>query len=152
MGRDATRDDFRWWTSIATRWMDGDPYGHVNNVIYYSWFDTAATSMMMERGVLGPDLPAIGLCVESACAFHAPVSFPQRVDAGVRIGRMGDKSVRYEIGLFVEGRAEPAATGHFVHVFVDRATRRPVPIAPAHRDALRDLVVDDDDAAAAGPA
>lgn len=141
MSKDAKRGDYRWWTTIPTRWMDCDAYGHVNNVVYYSWFDTAATLMMFERGVLGPQAAAIGLCVESGCAFHQPVEFPERVDAGVRIGRMGDKSVRYELGLFVEGRDAPAATGHFVHVFVDRTSRRPVPIERRHREALADLVV-----------
>lgn len=126
---------------IPVRWMDCDAYGHVNNVNYYSWFDTAATLMLYERGVLGPESEAIGLCVESGCAFHRPVEFPGAVDAGVRIARMGDKSLRYEVGLFRAGDARPAATGHFVHVFVGRAARRPVSLAPAHRAALADLVV-----------
>ena len=141
MATEAFRSDYRYWTVIPTRWMDADAYGHVNNVIYYSWFDTAVTQMLYARGVLGPDAAAIGLCVESACSYHAPVTFPQSVDAGVRIARMGDKSLRYEVALHVVGQQIPAATGHFVHVFVDRLTRRPVSIAPHHREALAPLVV-----------
>jgi acyl-CoA thioester hydrolase len=122
--------------------MDGDPNGHVNNVIYYSWFDTAVTRMMYERGVLAlQSSPSIGLCVESQCAFFAPVEFPQVVEARVRIGRVGDKSLKYEVGLFVDGREEPAAAGYFVHVFVDRASRRPAPLTADQKAAVADLVI-----------
>ena len=140
MGKDERRGDYLHWEAIPTRWADCDAYGHVNNVIYYSWFDTAVTRMLYSRDVLGPDRSAIGLCIESGCSFHAPVTFPDHVDAGVRIARLGLRSARYELGLFIPSRDMPAATGYFVHVFVDRATRRPVPIAPDHRAALTPLL------------
>ena len=136
------REGYRWWTVIGTRWADCDAYGHVNNVVYYSWFDTGVTRMLYERGVLGEGTDAIGLCVESACQFTAPVSFPGDVDVGVRVARLGGKSVRYQVGVFPTGGTEPVATGHFTHVYVDRATRRPVEVAQRHREALADLVVE----------
>jgi acyl-CoA thioester hydrolase len=140
--KDERRENYPYRVDIPTRWADGDPYGHVNNVIYYSWFDTAVTRMMYERGALSlHDTPSIGLCVESQCAFLAPVEFPQTVEARVRIGRMGDKSLRYEVGLFLEGREEPAAAGHFIHVFVDRVTRAATSLTPAQKAAIADLVV-----------
>jgi acyl-CoA thioester hydrolase len=140
--RDERRENYRWRVDIPTRWADGDPYGHVNNVIYYSWFDTAVTKMLFERRVIWlPDSPTIGLCVESRCEFLQPVEFPETIDARVRIGRMGDKSLRFEVGLFREGSEQPAAVGHFVHVYVDRATRRPVSLSQEQRDAIADLVV-----------
>ncbi len=140
--RGLRREDFRWGAEIPTRWADGDPYGHVNNIIYLSWFDTAVTRMLYERGVLarhgeGP----IGLCVESHCEYFAPVEFPQVIEARVRIGRMGAKSLRYEVGLFLEGQEAPAAAGHFVHVFVERATRVGAALSEAQRAAVQDLVV-----------
>lgn len=139
--KDERRENYRWRVDIPTRWADGDPYGHVNNIIYYSWFDTALTKMLFERKVIWlPDSPSIGLCVESRCEFLAPVSFPETVDARVRIGRLGDKSIRFEIGLFLAGHESPAAAGHFVHVYVDRATRRPVPLTTEQKAALADIV------------
>ena len=134
------RADYGYRVDIPTRWADGDPYGHVNNIIYYSWFDTAVTRMLYERGVvsLHGDGP-IGLCVKSACDYFAPVEFPQTVEARVRLGRIGSKSLTYEVALFLDGREEPAAAGHFVHVFVDRASRRPVELTDAARAALADL-------------
>lgn len=141
VARDERREDYRWRIDIPTRWADGDPYGHANNVIYYSWFDTAVTRMLFERGVIWlPDSPSIGLCVESHCAFLAPVEFPQMVEACVRIGRMGGRSLRFEIGLFVEGREEPVAAGYFVHVYVDRATRVPCALTDEQKASLADLV------------
>ena len=140
--KDERREAYPYRVDIPTRWMDGDPYGHVNNVVYYSWFDTAVTRMMYERGVLSlHDCAAIGLCVESQCGFFAPVEFPETVEARVRIGRMGDKSLKYEVGLFLDGREEPAAAGYFVHVFVDRVTRRPLPLTSDQKAAIADLVV-----------
>lgn len=140
--RDERRENYRWHIVIPTRWADGDPYGHVNNVIYYSWFDTAVTKMLFERRIIWlPDSPTIGLCVESKCEFLEPIEFPEAIDARVRIGRMGDKSLRFEVGLFKEGSETPAAVGYFVHVYVDRATRRPLPLTQAQRDAVTDLVV-----------
>ena len=142
MAADDTRADYGYWVDIATRWADCDPYGHVNNAQYYSFFDTALTTMIIERGVIrSPEAPSIGLCVESQCQFHAPIDFPGTVNAGVRIGHMGGKSLRYEIALFLEGEDMPAATGYFVHVFVDKADRRPVPLTDRQRAAVADLLV-----------
>ena len=112
--REERRGNYPYGIDIATRWMDCDAYGHVNNVIYYSWFDTAATRMLFDRGVLWMhDCPSIGLCVESHCEFFAPVEFPETVEARVRVGRMGGKSLRYEIAIFLSDREEPAAAGYF---------------------------------------
>ncbi len=108
--------------------MDNDVYGHVNNVVYYSWFDTAVNAHLIEQGAL--DIHAgdtIGLVIETQCNYFAPLAFPQTVEAGIRVARIGSSSVRYEVGLFASGEALSAAAGHFVHVYVDRATRRPVP-------------------------
>jgi acyl-CoA thioester hydrolase len=128
--------------SIPTRWADNDVYGHVNNVEYYAFFDTVINAWLISEG--GLDIhggETIGLCAESHCEFHAALAFPETVEAGLRVGRLGRSSVRYEIGLF---RAdEHVATGWFVHVFVDRATRRPVEIPPPLRAALERLVVED---------
>ena len=138
-----TRADYRWFQSIPTRWMDNDVYGHVNNVVYYSYFDTVVNKMLIEEGLLDIEhSPTIGLCVESHCAFAAPLVFPETVEAGLRIGRLGNSSVRYEIGLFRAGIEAPAATGHFVHVFVDRITRRPVPLDARARETLSRLMTD----------
>lgn len=140
--RDERRENYRWRVDIPTRWADGDPYGHVNNVIYYSWFDTAVTKMLFERRIIWlPDSPSIGLCVESKCEFLQSVEFPETIDARVRIGRVGDKSLRFEVGLFREGEEGPAAVGYFVHVYVDRATRKPVSLTAEQRAAVADLAV-----------
>ncbi len=128
--------------AISTRWKDNDVYGHVNNVEYYSYFDTVINRWLIEEG--GLDIargPVIGLCAESGCRYHAALTFPQAVDACLRVAHLGRTSVRYEIGLFPAGEAEPAGTGHFVHVFVDRETRRPAPIEGRLREALERLVV-----------
>jgi acyl-CoA thioester hydrolase len=124
-------------TAIPTRWDDNDVYGHVNNVQYYAFFDTVINAYLIQQG--GLDIhrgTAIGLCAESHCAFKAEFAFPETVEAGLRVGHLGTSSVRYEIGLFGEGAEEPAATGWFVHVFVDRETRRPVEIPAPVRAAL----------------
>jgi acyl-CoA thioester hydrolase len=127
---------------IPTRWKDNDVYGHVNNVEYYSFFDTIINEYLIRAG--GLDIltgPAIGLCAESHCAFTAALAFPEPVGAGLCVSRLGTSSVRYEIGLFGgEDGTTAAATGWFVHVFVDRATRRPVPIPDRIRSALEPLV------------
>lgn len=120
--------------------MDNDVYGHVNNVVYYSYFDTVINDFLIKQG--GLDIhagPVIGLCVESQCSFKASLAFPETVRAGLRVGKLGTSSVRYEIGLFGEGAEEAAAEGHFVHVFVDRETRRPAPIPDGVRSALERL-------------
>jgi acyl-CoA thioester hydrolase len=126
--------------AIPTRWADNDVYGHVNNVEYYAFFDTVINAFLIRDG--GLDIHhgrVIGLCAESHCEFHAPLAFPETVVAGLRVGRLGQSSVRYEIGLFGESSPEPAATGWFVHVFVDRDTRRPASIPETVRAALAQL-------------
>ena len=122
--------------------MDNDVYGHVNNVVYYSYFDTVINTYLIQHG--GLDIHAadgqIGLCVESHCRYAAPLSFPGMVEAGLRVETLGRSSVRYGIGLFAAEHVEPAAEGWFVHVFVDRATRRPEPVAAGTRAALAALI------------
>jgi acyl-CoA thioester hydrolase len=128
--------------TLPTRWQDNDVYGHVNNVEFYAFFDTVINAYLIEDG--GLDIHAgtvIGLCAESHCRFVAPVAFPETVVAGLRVVHLGRSSVRYEIGLFRDGAGEPAASGWFVHVFVDRATRRPSSIPADVRAALERLVV-----------
>jgi acyl-CoA thioester hydrolase len=112
--------------TITTRWMDNDVYGHVNNVVYYSWFDTAVNAHLIEQGALDIQQgETIGLVVETQCNYFAPVEFPQTVEAGLRVARIGSSSVRYEVGVFLQGQPLTVAKGHFVHVYVDRQTRRP---------------------------
>ncbi len=126
--------------SIGTRWADNDVYGHVNNVVYYSWFDTAVNAYLIEQGAL--DIHAgevIGLVVETQCNYFAPLAFPQAVEAGIRVARIGASSVRYEVGLFAPGEPLCAARGHFIHVYVDRATRKPVPLPDRLRQVLESL-------------
>ncbi len=123
------RSAYAAYRPITTRWMDNDVYGHVNNVVYYSFFDTAVNGLLMDAGVL--DIhhgEVIGLVVETQCNFFSPIAFPQAVSAGVRVARLGRSSVRYEIGLFAGDAPESAAAGHFIHVYVDRVARRPVPL------------------------
>jgi acyl-CoA thioester hydrolase len=123
---------------ISTRWADNDVYGHVNNVVYYSYFDTAVNGWLMEA--TGTDirlLPAIGVVAETSCRFLSPLSFPDLVVAGLRLRRLGRSSVTYEIALFRGDDEAPAGLGSFVHVYVDSATRRPVPVPDLIRDALR---------------
>lgn len=123
------RSDYRVFRTIGTRWMDNDLYGHVNNVVYYSWFDTAVNGWLIEQGALDIHHGAvIGLVIETHCNYFAPLAFPQNVQAGLRVAHLGSSSVRYEVGLFAEGGEMAAACGHFVHVYVDRETRRPVPL------------------------
>lgn len=137
------RADYARFHPVGTRWMDNDQYGHVNNAVYYAYFDTAVNAFLIERGVLDPQGgPLIGLVVESGCRYHAPLSFPERVTAGLRAGHVGRSSVRYELGLFREDEDAAAAEGHFVHVYVDRATRRPVELPEAWRAALATLNVE----------
>jgi acyl-CoA thioester hydrolase len=140
MSKAATRADYRHFLDIPTRWMDNDVYGHVNNVVYYSYFDTVINEYLIRMG--GLDIhsdPVIGIAVETLCRFHASLAFPEVVEAGLSVGKLGNSSVRYEIGLFSKSMDAPAATGHFVHVFVERATQKPVPIPPTLRTALERL-------------
>jgi len=130
------RAAYKHFVPLTTRWMDNDAYGHLNNVVYYSLFDTAVNQMLIEGGVLDIHAgPVIGLVVETHCNYFASLAFPQMVAAGIRVAHLGQSSVRYEIGLFGAGEALCAARGHFVHVYVDRHTRRPVPL-PASFQAL----------------
>lgn len=125
----AARDAYRLFRPIGTRWMDNDVYGHVNNVVYYSWFDTLVNGYLVERGALDVERgETIGLVVETHCNYFVPLQFPQTVEAGLRVAGTGRSSVRYDIGIFAQSEALTAARGHFVHVYVDRATRRPVPL------------------------
>ena len=134
------RSAYRAFRAITTRWMDNDAYGHVNNVVYYSWFDTAVNAHLIERGVL--DIHhgrTIGLVIETQCNYFASLAFPQTIDAGLRVAKLGSSSVRYEVGLFAQGELLTAAKGHFVHVYVDRDTRRPVPLPPDLKTVLEQL-------------
>lgn len=134
--------DFRVWLTIPTRWHDNDVYGHVNNVDYYGFFDTAINAHLISAG--GLDIhrgDSIGVCAESHCRFTAAFAFPEPVHAGLAVSRLGSRSVRYELGLFTDERATLAAHGWFVHVFVDRHTRLPTAIPPEVRAALEPLVV-----------
>ena len=136
------RTTYRHFLAVPTRWMDNDVYGHVNNVQYYSFFDTVVNGYLIEQGVLDPHGGAvIGLVVETACNYFASLSFPEAIDAGLRVVRIGGSSVRYDIGLFRSGAERAAAQGHFVHVYVARATRRPVPLPDDFRRALELLAV-----------
>ncbi len=131
------RERFRHWLGIATRWLDNDVYGHVNNVVYYAYFDTVVNRFLIEHGVLDPHGgDVIGLVVETGCRYHASLSFPDELDAGLRVVHLGRSSVRYEIGLFRRGASACAADGFFVHVYVDRVTRRPVPLPAGLREVL----------------
>jgi len=128
--------------AIPTRWMDNDTYGHVNNVTYYAYFDTVVNEHLVRAGELDiRNGGAIGIVVETACRFHKPLSFPETVDAGMRVVRVGHSSVTYEIGLFRAGDDEAAATGRFVHVWVDRQHRRPIAVPATVRAALAPLEV-----------
>ncbi|MDB4970556.1 MAG: thioesterase [Myxococcales bacterium] len=135
------RDSYPHHLPIATRWMDNDVYGHDNNVVYYSYFDTVINRWLVDEGGLdigGGD--CIGLCVESRCAYLRPLAFPDALEGGLRVVHLGRSSVRYEIAIFAVGNVEAAAQGEFVHVFVDRATRRPAEMPPRIRDALARLM------------
>ncbi|MCX7890956.1 MAG: acyl-CoA thioesterase [Burkholderiales bacterium] len=137
-----TRDRYRHFRLITTRWMDNDAYQHVNNVVYYSYFDTVVNQYLIEQGAL--DIvasPVIGLVVETKCNYFSPITFPETVHAGLRVAKLGTSSVRYEVGLFREDDPQAAAQGHFVHVYVDRATSRPAPLPAPLRAALEPLVV-----------
>jgi acyl-CoA thioester hydrolase len=136
-----TRADFKVFRPIQTRWMDNDHYGHVNNVAYYSYFDTAVNGYLMEAtGVDTRELPVIGVVAESGCKFLREVSFPDQLQAGLRIERLGNSSVIYQIGLFRADESEACAIGRFVHVYVDDQTRKPTPIPSIIRDVLQKLM------------
>lgn len=134
------RADYVRFLPVQTRWADNDAYGHVNNVVYYSYFDSVMNRYLIDEGALELEKsPVIGLCVDSACSYFSPVAYPQALEAGIRVGHLGRSSARYEIGIFVAGAATPSAEGHFVHVFVDRASRKSVELPEAVRNALSRL-------------
>ena len=136
------RGDYRYFLQIPSRWMDNDLYGHVNNVIYYSWMDTVVNRFLIDEGGLDiNDGAVIGVAAESACSYFAAVAYPEVVDAGLRTARLGTSSVRYEVGIFRNGADSAAAALHFVHVFVDRKSMRPVPIPEKIRAALATIRV-----------
>ena len=127
---------------ITTRWMDNDAYGHVNNVVYYSFFDTAVNQWLIEKGVLDIQAsPIIGIVAGTSCDYFNFIAFPDRVTAGIRVARLGTSSVRYEIGLFREDDRLAAAQGHFVHVYVDRANNRPAPLPVPLKVALGAIAI-----------
>ena len=134
------RTDYGFFAPITTRWSDNDIYGHINNVVYYSYFDTAANLVLIGAGLDLANATVIGLVVESRCQYHAPLAYPTPLVAGVRVDKLGNRAVTYGIGIFADGLDLAAAHGHFVHVFVDRATRAPVAIPEPLRAALAALV------------
>ena len=138
----ASLDQYPHRRVMATRWMDNDAYGHLNNVVYYSFFDTVVNSWLIEHGTLDIEKSdVIGLVVETGCHYFAPLQYPQAVVAALRVAHLGRSSVRYEIGLFAEGSQTAAAQGHFVHVYVDRASRKPVSLPDPLKRALEPLLV-----------
>lgn len=135
-----SRRDFRFFSAIPTRWMDNDQYGHVNNVVYYAYFDTVISHFLIgEAGLDVESGPVIGVCAESGCIYRAAIAHPAIIDAGLALGRLGRTSATYRLGIFAAGSETPAAYGHFTHVFVDRATMRPVPIPDRLRAALEGI-------------
>lgn len=135
------RSAYKVFRTISTRWMDNDAYGHVNNVVYYSWFDTAVNAYLIEQGVLDIEQSqTIGLVIETQCNYFEPLAFPQTVEAGIRVARLGNSSVRYEVGLFAQEAPLTAAKGHFIHVYVDRPTRRPTHLPESLKTVLEKLV------------
>ncbi|MFC7513458.1 acyl-CoA thioesterase [Herbaspirillum sp. GCM10030257] len=136
------RCDFKHFHTITTRWMDNDAYGHVNNVVYYSWFDTVVNQFLIANGVLDVERsPVIGLVIETQCNYFASVAFPEPITAGLRVTKLGNSSVRYEVGIFKEDEDTASAQGHFVHVYVDRESRKPSAIPEAMRALLKTVEV-----------
>jgi acyl-CoA thioester hydrolase len=135
------RNSYRLFRPIVTRWADNDVYGHINNVTYFSYFDTAVNSYLIEAGALDiHEGTVIGLVVQTHCDYFAPLAFPLPLEAGLRVTQKGSSSVRYEIGVFAAGDEHSAAAGHFVHVYVDRTTRKPVPLPISLKTALLPLM------------
>ncbi|WP_188566773.1 acyl-CoA thioesterase [Undibacterium terreum] len=134
------RSDFQHFHTITTRWMDNDAYGHVNNVVYYSWFDTVVNQFLIVNGVLDIETSSvIGLVIETQCNYLASVAFPDVVIAGVSVSKLGNSSVRYEVGIFKNEETSASAQGHFVHVYVDRESRRPASIPDNMRALLKTI-------------
>jgi acyl-CoA thioester hydrolase len=137
------RADYRWFLKITPRWRDNDVFGHVNNAVFYEYVDTAVSTWIVEQAELEvPGGPVAGLVVESGCRFFAPLAFPEPVSAGLRVARIGNSSVRYEVGLFRDASEVRAAEAFYVHVYVDAATHRPVPLPKDFRTALNKIAVD----------
>lgn len=140
--RNERRENYRHFLTIPTRWMDNDVYGHVNNVTYYSYFDTVVNEFLMRfTGLDYRGAAPVGMVVETGCRFHAEIAFPDVLDVGMRVARLGNSSVTYEIAVFRQGHAAPSATGHFVHVYVVQGDMRPVPIPAPVREKLQALLV-----------
>ena len=134
------RDHYRHFLTIPTRWMDNDVYGHVNNVVYYSFFDTVVNKFLIERSQLDYSKgEVVGLVVETKCQYFAPIAFPDVVVAGIKVAHIGTSSVRYEIGLFKNDEEKPAAEGHFVHVYVTRSSNKPTPLTSEMRSILEKI-------------
>lgn len=139
------RSQFQHFHEITTRWMDNDAYGHVNNVVYYSWFDTVVNQFLIANGVLDIEHgPVIGLVVETQCNYFASVAFPERVTAGLCVAQLGNSSVRYEVSIFRQGEETASAQGHFIHVYVDRMSRKPAAIPEHMRDLLQSIHIQED--------
>ena len=137
-----TRQDYFVFQTITTRWMDNDIYGHVNNVTYYSYFDTAVNLYLIEEGGLDiHQAPVVGFVVDSRCSYRSPIAYPDRIEAALRVDRLGNSSVQYGIGIFREGESQACAYGHFIHVFVDRSSNKPTPIPASIRNALERICV-----------
>ena len=138
-----SRDRYRLFQPITTRWMDNDQYGHLNNAVYYSLFDTVVNRFLIDNGLVDPLGGAIiGLVVNSSCHYFAPLAFPEAIEGGLRVDRIGSSSIAYGVGIFAEDAETAAAQGGFVHVYVDSATRRPVPLPDPMREALQALSID----------
>ena len=140
-----TRNEFQHFHEITTRWMDNDAYGHVNNVVYYSWFNTVVNQFLITNGAL--DIahgPVIGLVVETQCNYFASVAFPERITAGLCVTKLGNSSVRYEVSIFREDEELASAQGHFIHVYVDRITRKPASIPKNMRTLLQSIHIQED--------
>ena len=137
-----TRDDYAYFIALPTRWMDNDIYGHINNALYYAFFDTAVNEYLIAAGRLDINSgPVIAFAVESQCRYLRPLAFPGVIDIGLRVGKVGNSSVRYELAIFKQDEPFAAAAGYFVHAFVDRVTQRPVPMPTSIRSALERLKV-----------
>jgi acyl-CoA thioester hydrolase len=138
----SSRDGYRHFQPIPTRWMDNDVYGHVNNVVYYSYFDTVVNQYLVQQGALDiENSQVVGLVVETGCQYFAPIAFPDLVTAGLRVAKLGNSSVRYEIGIFRNAEPTASAQGFFIHVYVDRTTRHPAPLPAALRRAVEKILV-----------
>ena len=134
------QNDYKYFLDIQTRWNDNDMYGHINNAVYYMWFDTLVNDFLIENGLVNPQSSeTIGLVVDTGCQYFAPLSYPETITAGLRAAKVGTSSVRYEIGLFRKDETESCAEGHFVHVYVDEKTRKPKAISADMRTRLEAL-------------